>query len=274
MTDRLEQYDTYSIPLKDIYFDASFNSRDEFTIHSIVTLAKSIETDGLQMPIVVQPYHVRKYRIVSGHRRYCAFQYLKRTEIPAQIRTDLTPFEAKLVNLLENIEREDVNIMEEASAIRRLYPSKINVTTIAASVHKPTNWVETRLKLLKTTKEVQEAARAGRLEEADVRKIIKYPNETQNKVLTRILHSKREKRTKKPKPQRRPKNQTRPTTKEITDVILTMLDASVVGIGPRVAAYCLGTISKEALMEDITRLAEITEKAWEQYDPSAGKRDA
>ena len=83
---------TTDVPVKEIFGDPSFNCRGHISSHDVRELIKSVEVNGLQQPIVIQPYDLHpphKYRVVMGHRRLRAFEALKRETIPAIIRTDL-----------------------------------------------------------------------------------------------------------------------------------------------------------------------------------------
>ena len=136
MLDRLQQYDAYALPLDRIYYDADFNCRGEFTLESVMDLAenirlrgKGVELKGLDFPVVVQPITdmadkqpaACDYRLLAGHRRFQAIKtFLKWHCIPAMIHAGLSDREARMLNFCENLERKDLNILEEA---RRTWPA-------------------------------------------------------------------------------------------------------------------------------------------------------
>ena len=98
-----------------------------FTLESINELAQSIKQDGLNFPLVVQPWH-GGYRLICGFRRYQAIAtILKWTKIPVMIRSDLSDAEAQRLNLSENLERKNLNILEEARALQKIYPEGISL---------------------------------------------------------------------------------------------------------------------------------------------------
>jgi ParB/RepB/Spo0J family partition protein len=168
--ERLTQYDVYEIPLGEIFFDAEFNCRSFFTPGSVVDLAESIKTGGLRFPIVIQPacdvaggllgYN---YRILAGHRRYRAMELLRLPTIYANIRKGLTDREALLLNFVENFERKDLNILEEAKVLHTLFPEGASLRAISKEIKRPTRWVHIRLRLLDLPQEVQDLAASGLL---------------------------------------------------------------------------------------------------------------
>jgi ParB family chromosome partitioning protein len=110
--------------LDDIRVDTDFNCRGAITPISVHELANNIRTAGLIEPVVVRPYDKDgfKYDLVAGFRRTQAFKNLranepeKYSEIPVVIK-NVTLAEAKILNLIENIHREDLNILQEARAL-------------------------------------------------------------------------------------------------------------------------------------------------------------
>jgi len=87
---RLEQYDVFSLPVSQVFYDADFNCRGAFTLQSVEELAQSIDELGLQFPVVVQPteevesfeHEGFRWRLIAGHRRYQAVAtLLKWTEM-------------------------------------------------------------------------------------------------------------------------------------------------------------------------------------------------
>src|SRR5262245_14130389 len=110
----MNDYTAVMVPMDQIFSDDDFNCRGRIAPIDVIDLAKSIEEVGLQQPIVVQPYkHPLNpkilYRIMAGHRRFMAFRVNKSDKIPAFIREGLTDFEARLLNLTENLKRQDLN---------------------------------------------------------------------------------------------------------------------------------------------------------------------
>lgn len=93
--------------------------RQNFDESAIADLADSIRQHGLIQPIVVRPMDSGGYQIVAGERRWRACRMLGMSEVPAIIR-EFTDFETAQIALIENIQREDLNPIEEAAAYRTL----------------------------------------------------------------------------------------------------------------------------------------------------------
>ena len=193
--ERLEQYDTFAIPATDIQYDSSFNCRGAFTAQSVVDLAESIKENGLQFPIVVQPrgrdgIH---YRLLAGHRRFKAVTtFLKWKTIPATIRHDLTEHQARILNLTENLERKDLNMLEEAQAIDHLYPDGVSLRTASKELKRSTQWIHVRLRLLQLPQAIQKKAAAGLLSAINIEVICTLPKDEQVKAAKDIIKAKRD----------------------------------------------------------------------------------
>lgn len=93
--------------------------RQHFDENAITELADSIRQHGLIQPIVVRPINSGGYQIVAGERRWRACRMLGMSEVPAIIR-EFTDIETAQIALIENIQREDLNPVEEAAAYRTL----------------------------------------------------------------------------------------------------------------------------------------------------------
>jgi ParB family chromosome partitioning protein len=102
-----------------------YQPRQYFDLESISSLAESIGIHGILEPLLVRPVVEGKYEIVAGGRRYRAAQLLGLTEVPAII-LNLTDNEALEVAILENIQRENLNPLEETFAILRLLSVRLN----------------------------------------------------------------------------------------------------------------------------------------------------
>jgi ParB family chromosome partitioning protein len=158
----LENYKTVDLPLDVIYFDREFNCRGVFTPQSCIELSESIRAHGLKIPIIVQPWQDGKYRIVAGHRRYTAVKYLLSwRSMPATIITGLMEADARLLNLLENLERKNLTLMEEARALRKNYPEDASQIQIARDLSKSASWVRMRWRILDMPQSVQDKIEQG-----------------------------------------------------------------------------------------------------------------
>jgi len=157
------------LPMAEIFSDSTFNCRGVIAPIDVADLAKDIDEHGLQQPPVVKPLTdddykrkaEQKYKLVSGHRRHRAFQVLGRTEIPCIVNSKISDTDALILNLGENLHRRDLNILQEARAIERLYKSGLHMSDIATAITRSNTWVRTRIQLLELPEAIQEAAASG-----------------------------------------------------------------------------------------------------------------
>jgi len=103
------------ILLEEIFVDQEFNSRGKIVPFDVLDLAKSIEQDGVLQAITVEPWEDEKnpkikFRVVAGNRRTIASRVAKKKTIPAIIKVGLEPSRRRLINLVENLHRKDLNI--------------------------------------------------------------------------------------------------------------------------------------------------------------------
>jgi|SRR5215831_7206355 len=125
------------LPVEMIYSDDNMNCRGRIAPYDVLELARSIEKSGLLSPIAVQPYDSVpgfRYRIILGHRRHKAFQVLKRETIPCVVKDGLTEVQVRILNLQENIERKDLNVLQEAHAIQKFKLAGYTLAEVANMV--------------------------------------------------------------------------------------------------------------------------------------------
>jgi len=91
--------------------------RQEFDLEALAALADSIRMNGVLQPILVRPQIYGGYQIVAGERRYRAARIAGLTEIPAIIR-ELSDSETMQIALIENLQRRDLSVTEEAKGYR------------------------------------------------------------------------------------------------------------------------------------------------------------
>jgi ParB/RepB/Spo0J family partition protein len=174
-----EQYDVFQIPIFQIWVDDEFNCRQQITKESIESTAASIEQDGLLFPVDVQPIDEVagdtpggfRYRLVCGFRRLQSCKMIGWQEVPARVRKGLTERQAALLNLTENLERKDLNTLEEALALDKLFPVYRTIKSIATELNKPTKWVSVRRTLLTLSPWIQKAVASGRFTDRDLQAI-------------------------------------------------------------------------------------------------------
>lgn len=137
--------------------------RRDFNEESISTLADSIKEHGLLQPIVVRPLENGVYQIVAGERRWRACRMIGLSEVPVIIK-DLSDFETAQLALIENLQREDLNPLEEAMGYNDLM-EKYNMTQEAVSkiLGKSRSTVANLLRILSLPDEIKEMLRDGKI---------------------------------------------------------------------------------------------------------------
>src|SRR5688572_22732821 len=108
------------VPVEEIFYDPSFNCRGIIAGHTVVTLAQDIEKHGLHQRIIIHTYNEvpgKKYRIIAGHRRFLACRANKWPKIPCKVLDGLSELQQRTINLKENVERQELNILQEAKGI-------------------------------------------------------------------------------------------------------------------------------------------------------------
>jgi ParB family transcriptional regulator, chromosome partitioning protein len=142
-----------------------------FQEESLAELAASIEARGVIQPIVVRP-HGHRFQIVAGERRWRAAQRARLHEIPAIVR-DFSDEETLEVALIENIQRQDLNAIEEAQAYRRLLDEYGHTQEeLGRLVHKSRSHVANLLRLLDLPAKVQVMVGTGQLSMGHARALV------------------------------------------------------------------------------------------------------
>lgn len=254
---RLEQYDAFEIPLKDILYDESFNCRGKFTIQSITELAGSIKDIGLQFPVAVQPWEDR-FRLLAGHRRFKAVETLLKWEtIPAIVFKGLNEHQARLLNFTENLERKDLTIMEEARALDALYPDGISLRKASKELKRPTRWIHIRIRLLNLPDKVQMKAALGLLSAVNIEAICQLPEDKQIAAAESIVQFK-EMKSKKGTRRSIPVSRSfrhKKTKAQLSKMTAVLINAGVNGLPPRLMAWAAGYLSDAKIKKDIKRHA-------------------
>lgn len=157
----IEQDRIISIPLEDIK-PSEHQSRVVFEEEKIEELARSIEENGLISPIIVKE-EGEGYRLIAGERRYLAVKLLGREEIEAIVK-NVKELEAAKMTLIENIQREDLNPIEEARGYRLLMDNyNLTQNDIASSIGKSRSHIANLLRLLNLPEETIEYLSDGSL---------------------------------------------------------------------------------------------------------------
>ena len=145
--------------------------RRHFDEEALAELAESIQTRGLIQPIVVRP-HGHRYQIVAGERRWRAAQRARLHEVPVIVR-DFDDGETLEIALIENIQRQDLNAIEEAEAYKRLIGEYGHTQDMLGKlVHKSRSHISNLLRLLDLPEKVRDLLASGMLSMGHARAII------------------------------------------------------------------------------------------------------
>lgn len=145
--------------------------RRRFDDEALAELAQSIQARGLIQPIVVRP-HGHRFQIVAGERRWRAAQKAQLHEVPVLVR-DFDDSETLEVALLENIQRQDLNAIEEAEGYQRLIDEYGHTQeALGKLVHKSRSHVANLLRLLDLPANVREMVEQGALSMGHARALV------------------------------------------------------------------------------------------------------
>ncbi len=173
--------DLRALPL-DVIEPGRYQPRTQFDETALEELAASIREQGLLQPIVVRPLRSGHYEILAGERRWRACQLAGLEQIPALIR-ELQDQDALAIALIENIQREDLNALEEARALRRLIKEfQLSHAQAAAAVGRSRSAISNLLRLLDLNPEVQELMEGGALEMGHGRALLGLSGPEQSRV--------------------------------------------------------------------------------------------
>ena len=162
--------------LKDLPVDliqrGKYQPRRDIDPESLQELADSIRAQGVMQPIVVRAISDRKYEIIAGERRWRASQLAGLDSIPALIRN--VPDNAAIaMSLIENIQREDLNPIEEAAALMRLQQEfELTQQEVADAVGKSRSTVANLLRLMTLQEDVRRLVEHGDLEMGHARALL------------------------------------------------------------------------------------------------------
>lgn len=149
-----------------------YQPRSRMDQASLAELADSIRARGILQPIVVRPVEGGDYEILAGERRWRAAQLAGLERVPALVRE--VPDEAALgIGLIENIQREDLNAIEEAAGLKRLIEEfGLTHEDAAKAVGRSRSAVTNLLRLLELAKAVQDMLLEGRIEMGHARALL------------------------------------------------------------------------------------------------------
>tara|TARA_Y100001970_G_scaffold135208_1_gene166466 strand:+ start:21 stop:860 length:840 start_codon:yes stop_codon:yes gene_type:complete len=150
--------------------------RKDFKKEELEELASSIKSQGVLQPIVVRKKAEQQYEIIAGERRWRGAQIAGLHEIPALVK-EMTNNEAQEAALIENIQRENLNAVEEASAYKKLLENQnIGHDSLSSIIGKSKSHISNMLRLLELDDEILNYIIEGKLSMGHARALIGVPN--------------------------------------------------------------------------------------------------
>lgn len=165
-----------------------YQPRKHFNDESIEELAQSIKMYGIIQPLSIRKLGSGNYELVAGERRLRAAKKLGLNEVPAII-IDITDKDSAAIALLENLQREDLNFIEEAEAYYNLIKDhSYTQEQLAEVIGKKQSTIANKLRILKLDNETRTILLENRLTERHARALLKLPTiEMQKKILNVII---------------------------------------------------------------------------------------
>lgn len=252
--------ETKMISLDQILADEEFNCRGKIQAIDVTDLARDIQENGLHQPVLVCPNDVegseRPWKLLAGFRRYMAHRVLGLEQIHCMVKANkVDPITARIINLSENLNRKELNIVQEAKAIAALKNLGCSRDEVARRLNKKSGWVQTRFQVLELPEEIQDEIAAGVFVTSQIKnlysimkqdgvdkvyaaaKVFKKARESGGRTIT--IPTDRQKKAK--KCHKKPG--------EINFLMEHMLDTIGPGAHTYVLAWVLGNISYEELYE-------------------------
>ncbi|MCZ2721830.1 ParB/RepB/Spo0J family partition protein [Marinomonas sp. 15G1-11] len=164
-----------------------FQPRRDMNPALLEELAASIRTQGIMQPIVVRPIDANSYEIIAGERRWRAAKLAELTQVPVIVR-HVDDSDAIVLALIENIQREDLNPVEEAFALQRLVEEfHLTQQEVADTVGKSRSSVANLLRLLTLTTEVRRLLEHGDLEMGHARALLPLEHDLQIQAASQVV---------------------------------------------------------------------------------------
>jgi ParB family chromosome partitioning protein len=157
---------------------------------SLYELAESIKSQGVMQPVLVRPVGPNKFEIIAGERRFRAARLAGLDEVPVLVR-EVPDETAAVMALIENMQREDLNPLEEAQGLQRLVSEfKLTHEQAAQAVGRSRSAASNLLRLLNLTQPVQQMLMAGDLEMGHARALLSLDAAQQILAATEVVAKK------------------------------------------------------------------------------------
>ena len=188
MCENLEQMQVIFIPINKINTNP-YQPRKFFSKNSLKNLTDSIKKYGLLQPIVLREISVDLYEIISGERRFRACKLLNFDKIPSVI-INLSQKQCLYISLIENIQRNNLNYLEEAEGIKNIMlDCSVSIQELAIFLGQSENYILRKLYLLNLSKDVQTILLKNNLNEEYAFALLKLNSDSlQREILDKIIY--------------------------------------------------------------------------------------
>ena len=174
------------IRLKDLVPNP-FQPRKRFDEDRLAELVSSIKEKGVIQPILVRPSG-RGYEVIAGERRWRAAQRLEVDEIPAIVRTDIDDANSLEISLIENIQREELNPIEEATAYQELIGKfEYTLDKVGQMMGKDKTTISNSLRLLTLSEDIRQFVEEGKISTGHAKAILALVSEAKRKKIVRTI---------------------------------------------------------------------------------------
>ncbi len=174
----------------DVLQAGKYQPRSHMDESALLELSESIKEQGLMQPILVRPIAKGRYEIIAGERRFRAAKLAGLDEVPVLIR-DVSDQNAAIMALIENMQREDLNPLEEARGIQRLIQEfKFTQEQAAQSIGRSRPATSNLLRLLNLAAPVQTMLNAGDIDMGHARALLALDN-AQQIIVANQVHAKK-----------------------------------------------------------------------------------
>lgn len=181
-----QEADLKYIPI-DLIQPGKHQPRTDMREDTLEELANSIRRQGVMQPIVLRPISSSRYEIVAGERRWRASQLAELHKIPAIIK-NVSDESAIAMSLIENIQRENLNPIEEATALKRLQDEfQLTQQEVADAVGKSRATVTNLIRLIGLSPEVKRMLEQGDLEMGHARALLSLPDIQQSETARTVV---------------------------------------------------------------------------------------
>jgi ParB family transcriptional regulator, chromosome partitioning protein len=182
-----EQEELAQLPV-DAFRPGKYQPRTRMDNASLTELADSIRARGVIQPIIVRPVGGDQYEILAGERRWRAARIAGLERVPAVIRE--VPDEAALgIGLIENIQREDLNPLEEANGLKRLIEEfHLTHEQVATAIGRSRTGVTNLLRLLELAPAVQAMLQDGKIDMGHARALLALSRQRQVEVAEQVVN--------------------------------------------------------------------------------------